>query len=216
MNYQRLYEYRFRGVDQNARQAVWNEIAAHVYTRMGRPKRVLDPAAGRCEFINAIPAEERWVVDEVSYAEAFKDDDVELLIADVLNAELPPDHFDGVFVSNFLEHLRTPEEIAQFLERMRLCMSPGGTLVVMGPNFKYCASEYFDCADHRLALSHIAIEEMLYQAEFEIRDSIPRFLPYSFRGLLPPSPTLTSWYLRLPLAWRILGKQFILYATKPR
>ena len=47
MDYQRLYEYRFQGIDQVARQAVWNEIAAHIHERMGRPERVLDPAAGR-------------------------------------------------------------------------------------------------------------------------------------------------------------------------
>ena len=30
MNYQRLYEYRFRGIDQDARAEVWKEIAVHV------------------------------------------------------------------------------------------------------------------------------------------------------------------------------------------
>ena len=43
---------------------------------------------------------------------------------------------------------------------------------------------------------------------------VPRFLPYSFRGLLPPSPALTSAYLRTPALWRLLGKQFFLIARK--
>jgi hypothetical protein len=38
--------------------------------------------------------------------------------------------------------------------------------------------------------------------------ALPRFLPYSFTGRLPPSPALTRQYLRNPLAWRMLGKQF--------
>jgi hypothetical protein len=56
VNYQRLYEYRFRGIDQASRAEVWREIAAHVHEVMGRPQRVLDPAAGRGEFINNVPA----------------------------------------------------------------------------------------------------------------------------------------------------------------
>jgi len=30
LNYERLYEYRFRDIDQGARAAVWSEIAPHV------------------------------------------------------------------------------------------------------------------------------------------------------------------------------------------
>ena len=58
LDYSRLYEYRFRGVDQGARQAVWDEIAPFVWRRMGSPRRVLDPAGGRGEFVNAVPADE--------------------------------------------------------------------------------------------------------------------------------------------------------------
>ena len=43
---------------------------------------------------------------------------------------------------------------------------------------------------------------------------IPRYLPYSFRGILPPSPPLTRLYLKTPLAWRLLGKQFLVIGRK--
>ena len=46
MNYQRLYEYRFRDIDQTTRAEAWVEIAKHVHEELGRPERVLDPAAG--------------------------------------------------------------------------------------------------------------------------------------------------------------------------
>jgi len=46
--------------------ALSNEIALFIYERLGRPERVLDPAAGHGEFIKAIPAKERWMADEVS------------------------------------------------------------------------------------------------------------------------------------------------------
>jgi SAM-dependent methyltransferase len=209
VNYERLYAYRFRDIDQDARAAVWEEIAPRVHAMMGAPQVVLDPAAGRGEFINAVDAKERWAVDEVAYPEAERDPGVTFVTSGIMEAELPPDHFDGVFVSNFLEHLHDQEAIGAFLERMRDSMAPGGRIAIMGPNYRYCAKEYWDCADHYVALTHGAVAEHLFAAGFEPQRIVPRFLPYSFRGVLPPSPALTGLYLRMPLAWKLLGKQFL-------
>jgi Methyltransferase domain len=209
LNYERLYAYRFRDIDQDARVAVWREIGPHVHGLMGEPQKVLDPAAGRGEFIGAVPAEETWAVDEVSYPEANHKPDTTVVTASIMDAELPAGHFDGVFVSNFLEHLPEQKAIAAFLEKMHAAMEAGGRIAIMGPNYRYCADEYWDCADHYVALTHVAIAEHLYAAGFEPQRIIPRYLPYSFRGILPPSRRLTRVYLRMPAAWRLLGKQFL-------
>ncbi len=214
MNFERLYAYRFRDIDQSARAAVWERIAPHVHGLMGAPQVVLDPAAGRREFINSIPARERWAVDEVAYPEAEQGSQVKTVTSGIMEAELPGDHFDGVFVSNFLEHLHDQEAISAFLERMREVMSAGGRIAIMGPNYRYCAKEYWDCADHYVALTHVAIAEHLYAAGFEPERVFPRYLPYSFRGILPPSPQLTGLYLRTPVAWRLLGKQFLVIGRR--
>jgi SAM-dependent methyltransferase len=214
MNYERLYEYRFRDIDQGARAAVWSEIAPHVHGLMGNPQTVLDPAAGRGEFIGSIDAAERWFVDEVAYPEAESDPEVKVVTSKIMDADLPEDHFDGVYASNFLEHLFNQEEIAQFLERMHRVMKSGGRIAIMGPNYRYCADEYWDCADHWVALTHVAIAEHLYAAGFEPVKIVPRYLPYSFRGILPPSKALTRMYLRTPIAWRLLGKQFLVIGQR--
>jgi SAM-dependent methyltransferase len=180
---------------------------------MGTPQRVLDPAAGRGEFITAVPAAERWGVDLVRQGD-IEAAGVRMIIGDVMDADLPEGHFDGVFVSNFFEHLPSQDAVAAALGKLRGAMTPGGRIAVMGPNFRYCAREYFDCADHTVALTHVSMAEHLYAAGFDISEVIPRFLPYSFRGLLPPSPALTSAYLRTPALWRVLGKQFLLVARK--
>jgi SAM-dependent methyltransferase len=214
MNYERLYSYRFHDIDQDSRTAVWEEIAPHVHGLMGSPRKVLDPAAGRGEFIEAIAAEERVAVDEVAYPEAEHSSGVRRVTSKIMDAELPSGHFDGVFVSNFLEHLPSQEGISEFLERMHEVMAPGGRIAIMGPNYRYCSNEYWDCADHIVALTHLAIDEHLYTAGFEPERNIPRYLPYSFRGILPPSRKLTRMYLQTPLAWRLLGKQFLVIGQR--
>ena len=44
---------------------------------------------------------------------------------------------------------------------------------------------------------------------------VTRFLPYSFRSRLPAWRWTTNAYLRFSPVWRVLGKQFLLVATKP-
>lgn len=215
INYQRLYEYRFRNVDQTRRDHAWEAIAPLVCEWLGRPKRLLDPAAGRCEFLNAAPARERWGIDVVKYEETVPDHGIQLLVSDVMQADLPHGYFDGVFVSNFLEHLRDVDEVAAFLDKMRDCTRPGGRIAVMGPNFRYCTREYFDFADHRVILTEESATEHLYAAGFEIKQIIPRFVPYSFGGRLPTHPALVRVYLRARFAWPLLGKQFLIIAERP-
>jgi SAM-dependent methyltransferase len=214
LNYERIYAYRFRHVDQGARIAVWKEIAPHVHGLMGRPQKVLDPAAGRGEFISAVPAAETWAVDEVAYPEASFRSDTKIITSSIMDVELPEGHFDGVYASNFLEHLPDQEAIAAFLEKMNRAVEPGGRIAIMGPNYRYCAKEYWDCADHNVALTHVSIAEHLYGAGFEPQTVISRYLPYSFRSVVAPSRVLTRLYLRMPPAWRLLGKQFLVIGVK--
>jgi Methyltransferase domain len=213
IDYERLYQYRFRDVEQTGRLAVWGEIARYVYARMDAPDRMLDPAAGRGEFIRSVPAGERWAVDMVKQAD-LEADGVKMIISDIMDADLPEDYFDGIWISNFLEHLPDQNAVAALLSKLHASMTVGGRIAIMGPNFKYCQREYFDCADHTVILTHVGVKEHLYAAGFEIESVAPRFLPFSFRGLLPPSAPLTRAYLHTPAMWPLLGKQFFLIGRK--
>lgn len=194
---------------------MWRELARFLYRELGSPQAVLDPAAGRGEFITSVPAKERWGVDAVDHS-GLDDPGVKLVISDIMDADLPEDYFDGVLVSNFLEHLPDADAIARTLHKLRATLRPGGRLAVMGPNFRYCAKTYFDCADHTVILTHVSTAEQLAAAGFEVIKVIPRFFPYSFRGGLPASALLTKMYLRFPVAWKLLGKQFLVVAERPR
>jgi hypothetical protein len=118
-------------------------------------------------------------------------------------------------VSNFLEHLAVPGQVAEFLACSLAWLRPGGRIAILGPNFRYCSREYFDCADHVLPLTHISAAEHLCGAGYTLEEVVPRFLPYSSRSLLPKSAWLTRVYLRTPLAWRVLGKQFLVTGFRP-
>jgi hypothetical protein len=214
VDYQRLYEYRFRAVSQARRDDVWAAVAPMLYERMNRPQRILDPAAGRCEFINAVPSPERWAVDAVAYEEGARREGTRLIVSDIMKADLPREYFGGVFVSNFLEHLSSQEAVSEFLERMYECVIPSGRIAIMGPNFRFCSREYFDYADHTVVLTERGVEEHLYAAGFTIISVYPKFLPYTFSGRLPSHPALVRAYLQFPLAWRILGKQFLVIAER--
>jgi hypothetical protein len=213
IDYERLYRYRHRHVKQGARQAVWSVIAPFVYRLLGSPTRVLDPACGRCEFISSIPAEERWAADAIEHPEARADPNLKMVVGDLRELEFPQAYFDGIFVSNLLEHFATQDEVADFLAKMRRSTERRGRIAVVGPNFRFCADRYFDYADHTLPLTHVAIDEHLYAAGYEVLQVVPRFLPYSFSGALPPSPLLTRAYLRFPPAWRVFGKQYLVLAS---
>lgn len=216
VDYQHLYAFRFRHVDQAGRRAVWESVAKYLHVKLGEPTRVLDPAAGSCEFINSVPADERWAVDRAEYARAQADPRVNLVLSDIMEADLPTDYFDGALASNFLEHLPDPDAIHGFLTRLRGWMKPGGQIAILGPNYRYCSRTYWDFADHWVALTHLAIEEHLAAAGFEITETNPQFLPFSFTGRLPASRRLADLYLRTPLAWRLLGKQYLVIGRRPQ
>jgi 2-polyprenyl-3-methyl-5-hydroxy-6-metoxy-1,4-benzoquinol methylase len=212
IDYERLYQFRFRRVDDGRRQRVWDVIAPDVYRKMRRPKIILDVGGGAGEFINAVPAEERWLVDRQVYGEV--DSEVKIVIGDLLEVDLPREHFDGVFISNVLEHLPTQESVGMLLRRLRHFTKPDGVMAIMGPNFRYCAKRYFDCADHTLALTHASVEEHLYAAGFNPLIVRKRYLPYSFTGHLPTFPLLVSAYLKMTPAQSLFGKQFFVVASR--
>ncbi|MBK9329811.1 MAG: methyltransferase domain-containing protein [Sphingobacteriales bacterium] len=218
MNHNRIYEYRFADVDMQKKNVVWKEIAHFLYdTHLNKPQKTLDPAGGLCEFINHVPSAERWTIDLSDEVKKFAAPDIKTIIGNNLEVELPENYFDGVFISNFLEHLNSQFEVAEFLERMFKTLKSKGRIVIMGPNFRYTYKDYFNFADHTVILTELGVAEHLYGAGFNIVKNYPQFLPLSFRskGFLPVNSFIIKTYLNMPFAWKFLGEQFLLVAEKP-
>jgi SAM-dependent methyltransferase len=212
-----IYRFRFAKVDPGARRIVWEEITNYLELRFGVPDKVLDVACGSGEFINASAARERWGLDIVAHSQLAAE--VKFLEGNYLDLTLPDGYFNMIVMSNILEHLGTRDMVFAFFDQAMKHLAPGGQLLIMGPNFKYSMKEYFDFADHNLVLTDQSVGECLVGAGYELEAHIPRFLPYSFRskkGKLPGARYLTRLYLRTPISWRVMGRQFLLVGRKPR
>jgi ubiquinone/menaquinone biosynthesis C-methylase UbiE len=208
----RLYRARFAGVDV-ARDALWKVLCRHFFQHYVRPDdTVVEVAAGHCEFINNIVASHRVAVDLNPELPEWADPQVRAIVGSSVDlAGVEDQSADVVFVSNFFEHITRPDILAT-LSEVRRALRPGGTLLVLQPNIRFCGYRYWSFFDHITPLDDQSLTEALEASGFAVIRTIVRFLPYTTKGRLPSSPKLARLYLRIPLLWRIFGGQTFVVA----
>jgi SAM-dependent methyltransferase len=113
---------------------------------------------------------------------------------------------DRVFISNFFEHVPR-EVIVSTLDEVRRVLRPDGRLMVLQPNVRYCGKDYWMFLDHITPVDDRALAEAFRVTGFDVELNIPRFLPYTTKGRLPSGPGLVKLYLKMPLAWKVMGAQ---------
>ncbi|WP_200821120.1 class I SAM-dependent methyltransferase [Oceanicoccus sp. KOV_DT_Chl] len=125
------------------------------------------------------------------------------------------DHsLDVIFTSNFLEHLPDKVAVETTIEQAQRCLKPGGKIICLGPNIKYLPGEYWDFWDHHVPISEHSLAELLELKGFSIQQKHAKFLPYTMSDGNHPNLFLVKLYLKIPLVWKILGKQFLIVATR--
>ena len=208
-----LYRNRF-DTESEQRQQTWAVLCAHFFQQwVPEDAVVLDLAAGHCEFINNIRAGRRIAVDlnpDVT-VRAAAGVQTHVLRSDDL-ADIPDRSVDVVFISNFFEHI-SREAILSTLVEVRRVLRPGGRLLVLQPNVRYCARDYWQFFDHITPVDDRALLEAFAATGYDVIKNIPRFLPYTTKSRLPSGPALVKLYLRVPLAWRVLGAQAFMVVT---
>jgi SAM-dependent methyltransferase len=210
-----IYQNRFDERERKAKDAVWAELCERWFARyVDGAATVLDVGAGLCELINHLHAGRRIAVDANPDLPRFAAAGVETHVA---RAEemgfLPTGSVDVAFTSNFLEHLPDKSALTRVVAEVRRVLRPGGRFVVMGPNIRYVAGSYWDYYDHHIPLTEKSVEELLASEGFTVESSLPRFMPYTVKSRLPTARWLVRAYLRAgPLAFRLLGKQFLVVA----
>jgi SAM-dependent methyltransferase len=203
-----VYDRRFNRSDSARKDGVWTPIVEYLQRFISPQGCVLDIACDRGSFIRHIHARERWASDIRDMTE-WLPPDVHFVQSSglTLDQALPTDHFDLVFMSNYLEHLLSRSEVVRQLEVAHSLLRSGGRLVVLQPNIRLVGGSYWDFIDHHVALTERSLSEAALLAGFRTERLTTRFLPYSTLGRLPQHPALVRLYLKLPPAWWLLGKQ---------
>lgn len=211
-----LYRIRFDEKFLPRKYDIWKVLCEDFFQKyIEKDDVVVDVACGYGEFINNIRAKKKIGIDlnpdskshlssEVAFhsISALALDTMERACANVL------------FTSNFLEHLPDKTTLNIFLDQVMGVLKPGGRYLIMGPNLRYLPGEYWDFYDHHLGLTHLSLCEALELKGFKIEYCLDKFLPYTTQGSLPTHPLLVKMYLRVPFAWKLLGKQFFIVAGK--
>ena len=207
------YQRRFQA-SADYRDQVWKSILrVHLQSLVGANQRVLDLGCGWGEFIRNVEARRKFAMDLNPDAAVHLDAATEFLQQDCSQPwPLQDNSLDVVFSSNFIEHLPSKEALELTLEQARRCLKEDGQIILLGPNIRYVQGAYWDYWDHHIPLTDRSVAELLALKGFEVTRSIDRFLPYSMSEGNNPPLLLVALYLRLPLAWKFLGKQFLVVA----
>ena len=191
---------------------VWRAIVDFLQQRyFPKIDAVLDLGCGYGDFINHVRAGKKYAVDLVDVRK-FLNTDVEFQQRKVTDLTFIADSsIDLVFASNLLEHLEWAE-IDKLLKEIQRVLVKSGRLVLIQPNFRLCAINYFDDYTHRTILSDISLKDYLSANGMKVIQVKPGFLPFSMQGFLPKSYFLTRMFLELGSP--LLGKQMLIVAEK--
>ncbi|MEI6327324.1 MAG: class I SAM-dependent methyltransferase [Candidatus Roizmanbacteria bacterium] len=214
-NVKDIYQRRFNQTPNEGvmRMMMW-KILVHTFFQKFIPSTstVLEVACGYGEFINQVHAHRKIAIDLNPDSKSKVSRDVEFHESSSTDmGAIPSSSVDIIFMSNFLEHI-TKEAVIQTVRECRRVLKKDGKLLILGPNMRYVANDFWIFWDHIHPTDDRAICEMLEIENWTITLNIPRFLPYTTKSLLPNSPALIEIYLRFPLLWRFFGKQFFIVA----
>ncbi len=212
----RLYKVRFSEKEIQQKNRIWMILCKYFLQRyINKNDAVLDIGSGRGEFINHIDCRVKYAVDLSEESARFLSAGIKYFKANAKDLSFLSDgSIDAVFLSNFAEHMGSKEDLIWFFMEAKRILRSSGKLILLGPNIRYAYKEYWDFFDHHIPLSHKAIIECLRAVGFKIDTVIPKFLPFTSKGIIPKSSFLVRLYLKIPFAWQVLGKQMFIVARK--
>jgi SAM-dependent methyltransferase len=212
---ERIYSRRFEA-NATYRQKVWNVLIERVFSgHIRTDAAVLDLGCGYGEFINNVRARVKYGMDMNPRTKSLLAPQVTFLQQDCSQKwSLPDASLDVVFTSNFFEHLPNKRALSDTLDEIYRCLRPGGRLIAMGPNIRATGGAYWDFYDHHVALTELSMTEILEVKGFQISTVVARFLPYTMVKAPRYPVSLLVVYLKMPILWRFLGKQFLVIAVK--
>jgi SAM-dependent methyltransferase len=216
MDVQNIYARRFTP-DLHFRNEMWKILCRDFFQGYVTGSRhVLEIGAGYCEFINNIQAERKTALDINPDVQKYVLPDINVVLNNTgFMGDVPNNSVNMVFASNLFEHLTRDEIVATFREVYRV-LAPNGKFMVLQPNIRFCARDYWMFFDHITPIDDRAFVEGLEINGFEVLKVIDRFLPYTTKSRFPRSLILIKLYLRLRFAWYFFGQQSFILSRKPK
>ncbi|MCE5339690.1 MAG: class I SAM-dependent methyltransferase [Planctomycetaceae bacterium] len=215
-NIKKLYNIRFSKEQLSQKNDIWKVLCNDFFQKyISENSVVVDVGAGYCEFINNIRCAGKYAIDLSDDTSKFAAPGVKVIKELSTNLSSFKDaSADVCFMSNFLEHLCSKQEIMITLTEVFRILKPEGKILILQPNIRYLYNEYWDFFDHHIPLSDKSVVEALQIAGFNITEVIDKFLPYTTKSKIPQNRRLVKLYLKVPLLWKILGKQAFICGTK--
>jgi len=213
-NIPQMYQNRF-GEDISFRIQMYKVLCEDFFQKyVPEDSTVLDVAAGYCEFINSIRARKKFATDlNPDSARHASTEVTHFLAPSTRMPKVKSKSIDVAFMSNFLEHI-PKNDIQKTFREIHRVLKNGGRLMILQPNIRFCAKDYWMFFDHITPLDDRSVCEALETNGFSILECRPRFLPYTTKSHLPKSIHLLRIYLRFPFFHRFFGQQAFIVAEK--
>lgn len=210
------YRNRFPKDELARKNQIWKILCSNFFQQfVKRNSTVMDIGGGYCEFINNIKCKTKIAVDINPDTKKFADKNVKIVKA--VSTKIPSsfkNRVDIVFMSNFLEHLSTKEEVIKTFEKSHEVLKKGGKIMIMQPNISLIGNKYWDFIDHKVPLNIGSVVEALEITGFEVKVIVKRFLPYTTKSKFVNAYFLVGLYLAIPQALRPFAGQSFFLATK--
>jgi SAM-dependent methyltransferase len=199
------------------RNQVWKVLTGRFFSQYISPEAVtLDLGCGYGEFINNVTCKKKFAMDLNPAARQHIAPEVEFIEQDCSHEwQLPDESLDVVFTSNFFEHLPSKQALSNTVLQAKRHLKRGGRIIALGPNVRHIGGAYWDFWDHHLALTDRSLTEHFEMHGFRIERVLDRFLPYTMVNARRAPTALVSLYLLFPPIWRLMGRQFLIIASKP-
>ncbi len=193
------------------RSRIWEHICAYLQRFIAADAAVLELGAGWCDFANTVRARRVVAMDIDAVVTDAAADGVQAVVGDCTDLDRFGDaEFDVVFASNLLEHLERPAA-TRLLAGAHRVLRPGGSLILLQPNFRLDPGRYFDDYTHVAIYTDQSLRDYLTSEGWQVTTVVPRFLPLTMKSKASGLTFLVPFYLRSPV--KPLAGQMLLIAT---